>query len=150
MRPGLISVRTRVVQETLVGAIAEEAARRIEEPLGAETEAALALAGEEPRRRLARAGYHARAVELERFAPARAEIPWLDRADISELAAAEPAGRPDPGDERAVTWRIPGPGGHVRHYVALCAAAERPDLAPAEAKRAWVLGFLVRCCEQAA
>lgn len=150
MHPGLISVRTELVLETLVGSIADEVARRIGEPLGAGTEAALATAGDEPRRTLARAGYHARAVELERFAPAREPIPWLDPtgAVAAELAAGEPAERPSPDDARAVTWRVPGPGGHVRHYLALRAAADHPELTPGEAKRAWVTGFLVRCFEQ--
>ena len=152
----LISVKTQVVLEALVGAIAEEVGRRIAEPLGADTEAALAVAGDESRRALARGGYHARAVELERFEPARGEMPWL-RGDgrpagavAAELAAREPVERPDPDDDRAVTWKVPGPGGHVRHYLALRAAAEHPGLPLGDAKRAWVTGFLVRCLEQAA
>ena len=149
----LISVRTEVVLETLVGSIADAVARRIDEPLPDETEAALAIAGDEPRRRLARAGYHARAVELERFEPARDAMPWLqsDRPPgivAAELAAREPVERPDPDDDRAITWKVPGPGGHVRHYLALRAAASYPALEPADAKRAWVTGFLVRCLEQ--
>jgi hypothetical protein len=161
-RPGLISVRTELVVETLVGSIAEAVASRMDEPLAAPVEAALRSAGDERARRLARSGYLARAVELERFEPARAPLLWLaarlqealgDGAEWSAAAAGvagalareEPEGRPDPQDERAASWRVPGPGGHVRHYLALRAAGGE---APSD-KRAWLTGFLVHCCAEA-
>jgi hypothetical protein len=133
---GLISVRTDVVLETLVGSIADAAAARTEEPLDPRVEAALAAT---PDPRLARLGYLARSVEVERFEPARAAMPWLQGVGFeraAELAAAEPRERPDPDDERAVSWKVPGPGGHVRHYVAARAGGE---------KRVWLTGFLIHC-----
>jgi hypothetical protein len=57
-----------------------------------------------------------------------------------ELAAAEPPARPDPDDPRAVSWKVPGPGGHVRHYLAVRASSD--DGPPG--KRAW----LVHCIEE--
>jgi hypothetical protein len=132
----LISVRTEVVLETLVGSIADAVAARVEAPLEPRVEAALAAT---PDPRLARMGYLARAVEVERFDRARAPMPWLEGvgyAAAAELAAAEPAERPDPGDERAPSWKVPGPGGHVRHYLALRAGGD---------KRVWLTGFLVHC-----
>jgi hypothetical protein len=147
-------VRTQVVLDTLVGGLVEAAAERLQAPLEARVEAALARCGEP---RAARAGYLARALELERFAPARAPMPWLrDRmreaarpgrewsataaAVAMELAAGEPEGRPGPDDERAVSWRVPGPGGHVRYYVARRAAHDD------HGRRAWLAGFLIHCC----
>jgi len=160
----VISVRTQVVLDTLVGSIAEAVAARAHEPLGAAVEAALALTGDGRKQRMARAGYLARAVEVERFERARAPMPWLaervavDRgASWSEataalagtLAAAEPRERPDPGDDGAVSWKVPGPGGHVRHYLA-DAAADRAGgpLGHGDGKLPWLLGFLVHCIEE--
>ena len=161
--PGLISVRTEVVLDTLVGSIAERVAARFDEPLLPEVEAALGAAGDGWRRRLARAGYLARGAEVARFERARRPMPWLaerlaaERGDWGEasgalaagLAATEPGERPDPGDERAASWKIPGPGGHVRHYLAVRAAEELGAPAGPEAKRAWLAGFLVHCIEEA-
>jgi hypothetical protein len=31
---------------------------------------------------------------------------------------SEPLGKPSPDDEAAMSWRVPGPGGHVRHFLA--------------------------------
>ncbi len=152
--PGLISVRTEVVLDTLVGSIADAVKARLDEPLAAPVEAALRALGEDG---MARAGYLARAAEVARFERARAPMPWLadavERAAgdwsaravavASELAEREPEDRPAPDDERAVTWRVPGPGGHVRHYVALSAAGAA--MPRAELKRRWVAGFLVHC-----
>ena len=140
-RPGLISVRAELVKDVLVGRIAERARER---------------AGDQ--RDPARLGYEMRIVEGELFDPARQAAGWLTeelrrrtedgadpRAAIEalgrELAAAEPEGRPAPDDEQASSWRVPGPGGHVRHYVA-------EQLAPAE-KRSFMYGFFLRCCEEA-
>jgi hypothetical protein len=128
--------------------------------------------------RLARIGYLCREVEVDIFEPARAPSAWLggllgERVDdgatpswaeaaiavSTELARGEPDERPNP-DDGATSWRIPGPGGHVRHYVALAAIEDQcpkdtegrprlPDgLRPGELKRCWMLGFLLRCCEE--
>ncbi|HEV3376582.1 MAG TPA: hypothetical protein VG126_04820, partial [Thermoleophilaceae bacterium] len=104
----------------------------------------------------------ARVVEAELFEPARSPAPGLAdtlgerlaagaerqaavEAVARELAAQEPLERPDPSDAGAVTWRVPGPGGHVRHYVA------RRLIGPGDPglKRDFVYGFVVRCCEEA-
>jgi hypothetical protein len=112
--------------------------------------------------RLAHAGYRLRLVEWRLFEPARRPTPGLaerlrERIETGvsrmqaiamlsrELAEAEPLERPRPDDERAGTWRVPGPGGHVRHYV----AQELIGAGPPELKRAFVYGFFVRCCEEA-
>jgi hypothetical protein len=165
--PGLISVRTQVVLDTLVGSMADAVAERAGQPLEAPVEAALAAIGDERRKGLARAGYLTRALEVERFERARAPMPWLsermghDRtgggdwsaaaaALATELATAEPGRRPEPDDEQAVSWRVPGPGGHVRHYLAVRAADELRDGGPsADAKRAWLAGFLIHCIQEA-
>ena len=125
---------------------------------------------------LARLGYLTRAAETELFEPARRRTPWLSRkledqgeapaeaiVEVSrELARSELEDRPEP-DGGAPSWRVPGPGGHVRHYVAIETAARRapkdaegkPRLGQGlysalELKRCWMLGFFVRCCEDAA
>jgi hypothetical protein len=162
---GLISVRTEVVLDTLVGSLAEAVAARIDEPLDAVVEEALRATRAEGR--LARRGYLARAAETERFERAREPMPWLTEAFARtraggmpwpaataqlavSLAAGEPSERPDPDDGRAVSWRVPGPGGHVRHYLALHAAGEERRAAGAESKRGWLAGFLVHCIREAA
>jgi hypothetical protein len=75
-----------------------------------------------------------------------------------ELAAEEPDAKPEPGEG---SWRVPGPGGHVRHYLALAAADElrqgrgngepaiTRELSAGEAKRCFLYGFYARCCEEA-
>lgn len=150
--PNLISVRSDVAGSLLIDGLLEQAVARLDDELPYATTRALAGATDQ---RLARLGYWARRVELERFPIARGPVPWLvDRvvaapeATIAELAAAlaaeEPLEKPAPADG-APTWRIPGPGGHVRHFLALRAgAAEVP-----ERKRDWVFGFFVACCEDA-
>lgn len=110
------------------------------------------MVAREPAASHERRGYLARVVETELFAAAREPMPWLAEllgtrtaAEVArELAEAEPLGPPDPGDEHAVTWRVPGPGGHVRHLVAMAAVED----APREAKREWLRGFFLRCCEE--
>lgn len=160
----LISVRTQVVLDVLVGSIAEAVALRGGQRLDASIESALAAAGDDRERRLARAGYLARGIEVERFERAREPMPWLAErtsrdgsaswseaagALAAELAETEPRERPEPQDERAVTWKVPGPGGHVRHYLALRAASDDDgDLAHLDAKRPWLVGFLVHCIEE--
>ena len=125
-------------------------------------------------------GYLTRGVEAEMFEPARGPWPelverltrrladgedWLIAATVLSLdfARREPLSKPAPDDEGAVSWRIPGPGGHVRHYVVAAAIAEilngedvdggralPPGITnPSELKRCWMYGFLIRCCEEA-
>lgn len=167
----LISVRTDVVMDVLVGSMAEEVAGRMgsSPPSVAPARAGWADATDDPAAAraasavaqgaaadVAEAGWLARAVELERFPKAHEPIPaqlgqLVDRA--AELARAEPLSRPEPDDENSVTWRIPGPGGHVRHYLALRAIADLAGAPPvAEAlglpdrsslKRCWVFGFVL-------
>lgn len=156
--PGLISVRTRVVLDTLVGSITETVLARLDEPLPPAVETDLAATAGDAR--LVRMGYLARAVEVERFERAREQMPWLaDRlarageavpALAAELAEGEPVGRPEPGDAGAVTWTVPGPGGHVRHYLAAQAADAGGERLTAAAKRSWVTGFLIHCIGEAA
>jgi len=157
--PGLISVRTDVVLDVLIGSMAAAVAERMAEGLPPAAEAALPRAATVPEppasedvaTAVARAGWHAREVELARFE--RAEEPSLvvtsmlsDVEACATLAAGEPLERPQPGDERAVTWQVPGPGGHVRHYLAERAVAELGGAqAAAGLKRCWVFGFLLAC-----
>lgn len=136
----LISVRSDVAAALLIDGLFEEAAGRLADP-----QLPGALDGAE-NPRAARLGYLARTIEVERFAPAREPYPWLaeelerDQAEAvaARLAAEEPAGKPAPGDG-AASWRVPGPGGHVRHFLAVRAGH----------KRAWMLGFFTRCCDEA-
>ena len=139
-----MSVSTSVVRDTIVGRMAELA----REAAGDGSAAAR--------------GYELRRVERRLFEPARAPMPGLAerlRARIEEegreaaaidslsreLADAEPLDRPDPGDERAATWKVPGPGGHVRHYVVIELAGSQDP----EARREVLFGFFRRCCEEA-
>ena len=155
-----MSVKTEVVLETPVARLVELTREQAKQLGGPEIEA---LAGMSPQEAApARAGYALRLVEARLFEPARQPVPELARrlreliegrageGDAirtlsAELAASEPLERPDPHDEHAVTWRVPGPGGHVRHYV----ARELIGAVAPELKRALVYGFLVRCCEEA-
>ena len=155
----LMSVRSELVQETIVATICERALARSDSPL---PEPVAAVLDAVARPDLARAGYFVRVTETDLFEPARRPAAWLaDQLDadagenaspwpaaVAALAArlseGEPGGRPDPDDADAVSWRIPGPGGHVRHYVALrLAGAQEPAL-----KRNVIYGVLVRCCEE--
>ena len=148
--PNLISVQSNVAASLLLDGLFDEAVARLEEPLDPAVEAILANA-EEPR--VARLGYLARVLELERFEVARAPMPWLAHRAASEnpaalafvLAAEEPLGKPEPGGG-AASWRVPGPGGHVRHFLAVRASGS----GPAERKRAWLAGFFLHCCEEIA
>lgn len=134
-----MSVKPELVKEMLVDRIA-----------GGVEERALPDDG------LERRGYLARGVETELFEPARAPMPWLaelvagrDAAEVAvELAAADPAGRPDPPEG---TWRVPGPGGHVRYFVFLEAFARLGLSGEREPhEREWLRGFYRRCCEEVA
>jgi hypothetical protein len=142
----LMSVDSRLVKDVLVRELLRRAEAHARDGAGEALDDPLAVIG-----------YCARLAEAELFEPARLPIPGLseelaERAapELSrELAEAEPPGRPDPGDG-APSWRVPGPGGHVRHYVAMQAAEERsPDADSAESKRAFMYGFFLRCCEEA-
>ena len=152
--PGnLISVRSDVAAALLIDDLFAEAKRRAAEPLDGEVERMLTFAAEP---RIARLGYLGRVIELERFEVARAPISWLadrlrgDPGDDAALVGAalaeeEPLGKPAPADG-SPTWRVPGPGGHVRHLLAERAVGDGPP----ELKRSWLLGFFVRCCEDVA
>jgi hypothetical protein len=167
--PRLIKVQSRVVKEVLVERLAALASERESDSItaaatplldtGPEPQPADALAAA-----LARKGYASRIAESELLEPARVPAVWLGvlvasrigegqdwpaavAATSRELADAEPLDRPEPGDDSAVTWRVPGPGGHVRHYLAVQALSERS--AAKERKRDFVYGFVVRCCEEA-
>ncbi len=130
---------------------------------------------------LGRAGYLTRIVETDMFERARepsAEIAellsgeWFERGGASwseavlglsaELARAEPAEKAGPDDERSMSWTVAGPGGHVRHFLALRAvtvlSSAGPDGKPqapeglegsGDTKRCWMYGFYRRCCEEA-
>jgi hypothetical protein len=135
---------------------------------GVEGEAEPALAavpGDAPAAaELACAGYRSRAAETAMFERARAPIPGLAErllsartgdplaamvATSAELAALEPAERPDPSAAAWTSWGVPGPGGHVRHYVAAECAERLGGESSPELKRCWMYGFYVRCCEEA-
>lgn len=136
----LISVRSDVAAALLIDGLFEEAIARLAQRLPEVLDHA-----ENPR--AARLGYLARVIETERFAPARERADWLaallDEADVGTAAARladdEPLEKTAPS-EGAPSWRIPGPGGHVRHFLALRAGD----------KRSWMLGFFARCLEELA
>lgn len=147
----LISVRSDVAASLLIDSLYEETELRLGHPLPAEIERVLQRAEDV---RAARMGYWARVVEAERFAPAREPMPWLAERLLEEpdgaiarvstaLAEAEPLAKPAPGDQPP-SWRIPGPGGHVRHFMALRTVGD----GPVQSKRSWMLGFFARCCEE--
>jgi len=121
---------------------------------------------------LRHAGYLARVVEVELFEPARRPAAWIPdmlterfastatwddavAALCTELARSEPLGKPSPDDLAARSWQVPGPGGHVRHFLArrtiedYLSGVEAPPVDdPAELKRPWLYGFFVRACEE--
>jgi hypothetical protein len=178
------------VHQFVIGGIVEEVKQRQGQSLPAVTEAALGRACEmltagdpeqptadELATAMAHAGYLARVAEGELFEPARQPIPYVEEklreaasdsvqgADVGsgvalQLARQEPEGRPDPDDPRAGSWQVPGPGGHVRHYVALETAewlsppqaheGAGAHAGPEALKRYWMYGFFLRCCEEAA
>jgi hypothetical protein len=147
--PRRIAVRTELVLEHMVDRILAG----VEERYPGEAPAHVVERGE-----IAIRGYLSRIVETELFTAARAVTPGLRQALSEEddavdrlaerIVRAEPLGKPSPGDERAFTWRVPGPGGHVRHFVAL-ATLRDAGLHDRELKRQWLYGFVVRCCEEA-
>lgn len=174
-----VPVSTNVLLQTLVEAVNEQVQERraarelIATPPALEADHAL-VGDNDPAldRALRVCGYIARMVEVDLFEPARRFAEWVpERIDAhrarardmdeavaalcGELATAEPVEKPDPDDPAAMSWRVPGPGGHVRHYVARRAIEEvlrgREDPIegePADLKRAWMYGFFVRTCEE--
>jgi hypothetical protein len=169
----VISVKTQLVLEQLVSRVLGRALELRSADLPEQSVGALE-AGPEPRE-LGRLGYACRVAETEMFEPARQPMPWLadllddrigsdaDRPTAivsvsAELAAEEPDEKPDPGEG---SWRVPGPGGHVRHFLALAGADELAhggangeppvprELSAGEAKRCFLYGFYVRCSEEA-
>jgi hypothetical protein len=178
----LFPVDTRLVLETLV----EKVHDLVDERLGIEppevilpvldSKEQLAVASKYPAldKGLRRAGYFTRVIEVEIFEPAQSVADWIPgmleerfakTADWSaavvsictEIARAEPLEKPDVDDDSAWSWRVPGPGGHVRHYLARRAIGDQlqrdpeqgPVGDPTELKRPWIYGFFVRACEEA-
>lgn len=154
-----MSVRSELVKETLVDTICDRVRARMTQDVPPSV--AVALDAAPASQSAARAGYFARITETELFEAARepmptladelvasrgAASPWSETViEIARtLAAREPLERPDPDDADAGSWRVPGPGGHVRHYVAL-RLVEDGEVA---LKRDFMYGFLVRCCEE--
>jgi hypothetical protein len=143
----LMSVDSRLVKDVLVRELLRRAEAHERQGAGGALDDPMAVAG-----------YCVRLAEAELFEPARGPAPGLAEKLAGrpapevcrELADAEPDGRPDPSDG-APSWDVPGPGGHVRHYVAMQAHEKRsPDSNPAESKRAFMYGFFVRCAEEVA
>lgn len=105
---------------------------------------------------IARAGYCTRVAETDRFERAREGMPWLrslldeqsgDRAAVAAtLALGEPGGKPSPDNPAAMTWKVPGPGGHVRYFLAVRWTGGTDE----DSRRRWLYGFFLRCCEEAA
>ena len=179
-RSRFVPVNTTVLLQTLVEAVHEQVEERrstrelIATPPALEADHDL-IGDNEPAldRGLRVCGYLARLVEVELFEPARQPADWpaervqaylADDASIDDavaalcgdLAMAEPIDKPSPDDPAAMSWQVPGPGGHVRHYLARRAIEEflrnREDPIqgdPADLKRAWIYGYLVRTCEEA-
>ena len=176
---GFVPVNTALVLQTLVERMFGLVEGRRDDPptdsiAGVLAAKDLRLAGGHPEIEtdLRHAGYLARVVEVELFEPARRPAEWIPEmlterlaataswddavaAACADLARSEPLGKPSPDDVAAASWRIPGPGGHVRHYLArrtiedYLRGADAPVEDPAELKRAWLYGFFVRACEEA-
>ncbi|MEJ7893362.1 MAG: hypothetical protein WKF94_12050 [Solirubrobacteraceae bacterium] len=172
----LLPVDSGLVRQTLVETLFGEVEKRSDEHIPAEVASVLlsdaeafAGAGETVLDHdLRRFGYHARRVEVELFEPARRPAEWMPGllrehlartgdwaqalgAACAGLVRTEPIGKPSPTDEAAHSWRVPGPGGHVRHYLArrtiedFLRERDQPVAGdPAELKRAWLYGFFVR------
>ena len=131
---GVMRVRTELVLDQLVSRILGRALELRSQRYKAEAEQVLEEAPEP--KALARVGYASRLGETEMFEPAREPMPWLSEiieeraggapsrveviaAVARDLVSEEPDAKPDPGQG---SWRVPGPGGHVRHFLALAAA----------------------------
>jgi hypothetical protein len=176
-------VDTRVVLDTLVEKVhdlvedrlhKEEPPERILPTLDSKEQLAVASKYPAVDRGLRRAGYFTRVIEVEIFEPAQSIADWIPQkleervaktqdwseaivGICKEIARAEPLDKPHPDDEDSWSWRVPGPGGHVRHYVARRSIGEHlqrdpeqgPVNDPAELKQPWIYGFFVRACEEA-
>ncbi|MGH2900884.1 MAG: hypothetical protein ACRDMZ_19570 [Solirubrobacteraceae bacterium] len=179
-RQDVIAVDSGLVGKTIVEAVytrvQERPAPAPADPVGAALDDAdIAFAANDEARlemSLRRAGYLARGVEAEMFEPAKQPAMWLVArlqeqlartgdmaaalvAACSELARSEPVAKPRPDDPAAATWRVPGPGGHVRHLLArrtiedLLQGRDRPvNGEPADLKIPWVYGFFIAACEE--
>ncbi len=175
-----VPVNTSLLLQTLVEAVHEQVEERrarrelVKTPPALDADHAL-IGDNDPAldRALRVCGYLARVIEFDIFEPAQRDADWVaDRVEASrahtgnqdeavaalcaDLARAEPIDKPDPDDPDAMSWQVPGPGGHVRHYVARRAIEEvlrereTPiEGDPADLKRAWMYGFFVRTCEEA-
>ena len=181
-RSNLFPVKTNVILDTLVERVHDLVEERLlteppDEVLPVlDSKEQLVVATKYPAvdRGLRRAGYFTRVIEVEIFEPAQEVAEWVPelleerfaktsdwgQAIVSictEIAKAEPIDKPDVDDENAWSWRVPGPGGHVRHFLARRSIGSHlqrdpeqgpvPD--PAELKQPWIYGFFVRTCEEA-
>jgi hypothetical protein len=129
----------------------ERVRARMTQPLPEDIEQRLTAPPGDLEAQLVRAGYLTRLVETETFDVARQPMPWLadllraNHGDLAlELALEEPEGKPAPSDPAARTWQVPGPGGHVRYFV-----ASRWSGGDETGRRSWLYGFFLRCCEEA-
>ena len=181
-RSNLVPVETRVVLDTLVEKVHDLVDERLlKDPpqhilpvLDSKEQLVVATKYPSVDRGLRRAGYFTRVIEVEIFEPAQSVADWIperleERREktgswpdaivsvCTEIASAEPIEKPDPDDENAWSWRVPGPGGHVRHFLARRSIGDHlqkdpeqgPVSNPAELKQPWVYGFFVRACEEA-
>lgn len=188
---GVIAVRSELVHDQIISRLVGESLHRLDKGVpeasaAAADEALVAVCGAEATTadpgaeslasRIARAGYLERVVEAKMFERAQEPMPGLaerladakrDGSDFEAaqltaraLALEEPEGKPEPG---SASWRVPGPGGHVRHFAALAIAnelaasgddADAVPPAPLDrqlvAKRCFIYGFYLRCCEEVA
>ena len=180
-RSNLFPVKTNVILDTLVERVHDLVEERLlseppEEILPVlDSKEQLVVATKYPAvdRGLRRAGYFTRVIEVEIFEPAQKVADWVPalleerfaetsdwgQAIVSictEIAKAEPIDKPDVDDENAWSWRVPGPGGHVRHFLARRSIGSHlqrdpeqgPVDDPAELKQPWIYGFFVRVCEE--
>lgn len=179
-KSGYVAVDSGLVGQTLVEQVLARVQGRPEptppDPVGsALDDPELAFVANSEARvemKMRRAGYLTRVIEAELFDPAKQPTGWLESrlrerfgelgdwgaalTEIcAELARAEPVGKPNPDDPAAAMWRVPGPGGHVRHYVARGTIEEHLqgrdrafDGDPADLKIPWAYGFFMRACEE--
>ncbi len=181
-RSRLFPVKTNVILDTLVERVHDLVEERLltEPPdeilpvLDSREQLVVATKYPAVDRGLRRAGYFTRVIEAEIFEPAQSVADWIpelleerfsktsDWSDAivsvcTEIAKVEPLDKPDVDDEHAWSWRVPGPGGHVRHFLARRSIGSHlqrdpeqgPVDDPAELKRPWIYGFFVRACEEA-
>ena len=181
-RSNLFPVKTNVILDTLVERVHDlvedrlltEPPEQILPVLDSREQLVVATKYPAVDRGLRRAGYFTRVIEVEIFEPAQKVADWAPelleerfaktsdwgQAIVSictEIAKAEPIDKPDVDDENAWSWRVPGPGGHVRHFLARRSIGSHlqrdpeqgPVDDPAELKQPWIYGFFVRTCEEA-